>query len=171
MQFSAGKTQRRILEHEHVFWFGDLNFRIEEPFNLDQLSLEKERKQVFVGFEEGERMFEPTYRYEPGTDRWEFSKKCPLPAYTDRILWKSKDTKQLSYSSIMRMRLSDHKPVFSLLTTEVRTCDARKSLLVYDEVVKVRDRDFGNWLHLIFVLIFFPGSGRVPSQYRERGSL
>lgn len=167
MQFSVGTTHRRILEHEHVFWFGDLNYRIEEPFNLDQLSLEQEKKQVFVGFEEGDRTFEPTYRYLPGTDKWEFSKKCPLPAYTDRVLWKSKHTKQLSYSSIMAMRLSDHKPVFSLLTTQVRTCDERKSVLVYEEVVKVSNRDIRNELLPINVLFLFLGSGREGGQERE----
>ncbi|KAJ4458289.1 putative inositol 5-phosphatase 1 [Paratrimastix pyriformis] len=70
-------------QFDHVFWMGDLNYRIdlprEEVMRLieardyaalkaqDQLLRERREKRVFVGFQEGEIDFQPTYRYCRGS--------------------------------------------------------------------------------------------------------
>jgi len=74
----------RLLEHEYVFWLGDLNYRLDEEVEIveiferlynetwetlrlqDQLHLERNKKNVFHGFNEGLLSFPPTYKYQPG---------------------------------------------------------------------------------------------------------
>ena len=84
-----------VLDHDIVFWMGDLNYRIkkdveisrvydlldhvisdedkhnsEEAFHMllsfDQLNIERAARRVFPGFSEGEIKFLPTYKYIPG---------------------------------------------------------------------------------------------------------
>lgn len=75
--------------HDHVFFFGDANYRVELPFDRacelvkqrnfaailphDQMVKEMGKGRVFVGFYEGRVDFPPTYRWL--TDRDEFSWK------------------------------------------------------------------------------------------------
>lgn len=106
------EKELHILEHEIVFWIGDLNYRIdskiptEEVFSMidknnllllrayDQLNIERLRSTVLQGFTEGELLFKPTYKYQPGTDIYEMraEKKLRAPAWCDRILWRTKHT-------------------------------------------------------------------------------
>jgi len=99
-----------ILEHDVVFWIGDLNYRIDEDMAIeevydllskrdlsclrdkDQLNIERNKGSAFRGFEEGEITFLPTYKYQPGTDEYEKrpEKKQRAPAWCDRVLWKVK---------------------------------------------------------------------------------
>jgi len=131
----------RIEDHDLVFWFGDLNYRVdaftwEEAISLvkiknlhkllenDQLIIERAHKRVFHGFNEGVINFVPTYKFEPGTNNYdtrggtEKSKKKPrVPAWCDRVLWKTRDEsrsnmiQQCSYFSCAEFLASDHKPV------------------------------------------------------------
>jgi len=55
----------------------------------DQLEREKRRGNVFVGFREGPLNFPPTYKFDKGTDTYDSSAKQRIPAWTDRILYKS----------------------------------------------------------------------------------
>ena len=86
-----------ILEHDYVFWLGDLNYRIVEGISVeqvlervaggdldflrdrDQLNVERAAGRVFAGFNEGRITFLPTYKYQVGTDVYVFaSRVCPL---------------------------------------------------------------------------------------------
>lgn len=161
MQFEFGITRRFIYEHEHIFWFGDLNYRITEPpqldavtfrrqFNspnayetvryLDQMYNEQQKGRVFVDFVEGPIQFRPTYKYDPGTDHWDSSEKCRAPAWCDRVLWKSQRTTQLAYASVMELQLSDHKPVYSVFVTQVKTRDEVRYKQVHEDVLKTLDK-------------------------------
>jgi hypothetical protein len=70
-----------------IFWVGDLNYRISLPdaecrslvaagnmaklLAKDQLLEQKAAGRAFTHFTEPEIAFLPTYRYDPGTDRWD----------------------------------------------------------------------------------------------------
>ncbi|PSS11614.1 Type I inositol polyphosphate 5-phosphatase [Actinidia chinensis var. chinensis] len=135
-----------IPSHDQIFWFGDLNYRLNmldaevrklvakkqwnELLNSDQLSKELCSGHVFDGWKEGAITFPPTYKYEINTDRYvgenpKEGEKKRSPAWCDRVLWLGKGIKQLSYRRA-DMRLSDHRPVSSVFLVEVEVFDHRK---------------------------------------------
>lgn len=102
-------VDQAILDHDFVFWIGDLNYRIDEELSTDevfslidagninflrdrdQLNIERARRNVFQEFHEGLLEFLPTYKYQPGTDDYDRrpEKKLRPPAWCDRILWRT----------------------------------------------------------------------------------
>ncbi|XP_064612340.1 inositol polyphosphate 5-phosphatase K-like isoform X2 [Liolophura sinensis] len=129
-----------ILDHDYVFWIGDLNFRLDDLKNeevmecikkreysklwpYDQLNKSREDGVIFLDFDEGPLDFPPTYKFDLGTDTYDTSKKSRKPAWCDRILWMvhedafegiELEAKQLNYTSHTSYTLSDHKPVTAL---------------------------------------------------------
>ncbi|KAG7275114.1 hypothetical protein CRUP_009474 [Coryphaenoides rupestris] len=103
-----------ILEHRLVFWFGDLNFRIQDHgmlfvrscidkqtyqllWSMDQLTMMKKKEPLLQEFEEGPLDFQPTYKFDRNSDVYDSSGKKRKPAWTDRILWRLRpqgETKQ-----------------------------------------------------------------------------
>ncbi|XP_009908606.2 phosphatidylinositol 4,5-bisphosphate 5-phosphatase A [Dryobates pubescens] len=107
MQQFEGRVANGILDHDLVFWFGDLNFRIEsldirfvkyaidshilsQLWEKDQLNIAKSTWPVLSGFQEGPLNFPPTFKFDVGTNKYDSSAKKRKPAWTDRILWKIK---------------------------------------------------------------------------------
>ncbi|NXN86445.1 PI5PA phosphatase, partial [Bombycilla garrulus] len=107
MQQFEGPMANGILDHDLVFWFGDLNFRIEsldicfvkyaidsnvlsQLWEKDQLNIAKSTWPVLRGFQEGPLNFPPTFKFDVGTNKYDSSAKKRKPAWTDRILWKIK---------------------------------------------------------------------------------
>ena len=94
-----------VLEHDAVFWFGDLNSRINldadatrslamrgelEQLRLhDQLLASQRAGAAFEGFVEGVLDFPPSYKYDIGTDVFDTSEKRRPPAWCDRVLWRA----------------------------------------------------------------------------------
>uniref|UniRef100_A0A8C3A6B8 Phosphatidylinositol 4,5-bisphosphate 5-phosphatase A n=1 Tax=Cyclopterus lumpus TaxID=8103 RepID=A0A8C3A6B8_CYCLU len=107
-QFEGG-TATGVLDHDVVFWFGDLNFRIEDYdihvvksaidsnklpllWERDQLNMAKHTESILEGFIEGPLKFPPTYKFDVGTHTYDTSAKKRKPAWTDRILWRPRRT-------------------------------------------------------------------------------
>ncbi|XP_049625310.1 phosphatidylinositol 3,4,5-trisphosphate 5-phosphatase 1 [Suncus etruscus] len=126
----------------HLFWLGDLNYRVDLPtweaetiiqkikqqqypdlLAHDQLLQERRDQKVFLHFEEEEITFAPTYRFERMTrDKYAYTKqkatgmKYNLPSWCDRILWKSYPLVHVlcqSYGCTSDIMTSDHSPVFA----------------------------------------------------------
>ncbi|XP_051888335.1 phosphatidylinositol 4,5-bisphosphate 5-phosphatase A [Pristis pectinata] len=107
LQQFNGPVATGVLDHDVVFWFGDLNFRIEQYdirfiknaieknklgvlWEKDQLNIAKVNEPALNGFQEGPLNFRPTYKYDVGTNTFDTSSKKRKPAWTDRILWRVK---------------------------------------------------------------------------------
>ena len=76
---------------------------IAELMKNDQFFQQRHQRKVFVGFQEGEITFQPTYKYDPGTNIWDSSEKARPPAWTDRILWTGEHIHQTAYRSHMEL--------------------------------------------------------------------
>lgn len=145
LTFSRNYT---LPDHDHILWFGDLNYRITLPndqcrffvekgafddlFKQDQLQQEMKKKGAFFGFNEGPILFYPTYKFDKGTNDYDTSEKQRIPSWTDRILYQSDsdvpELEQLNYSSIFDMVYSDHKPVYSTFSSQVEFVDESKKV-------------------------------------------
>jgi len=130
-------------QFHHVFWMGDLNYRLdygdqgdkktpdkdqfddmvqmiddgkyEEMFQYDQLAREMNSCRVFFGFQEGVYDFKPTFKRLRGPEEGYTQQRSP--AYCDRILWRTYpgyDIKQMELDSVEKFTTSDHKPVYSI---------------------------------------------------------
>lgn len=137
-----------IKDHDHIIWFGDLNYRIEmsnmecrhlveggafdELIQRDQLTDERKRNAAFSDFSEGLVKFYPTYKFDKGTTNYDTSEKQRIPSWTDRVLYKSKNKglTQLAYNSLMNVSLSDHKPVYAIFKAKVEIIDKAKKLAI-----------------------------------------
>uniref|UniRef100_A0A7S2LT51 Rho-GAP domain-containing protein n=1 Tax=Leptocylindrus danicus TaxID=163516 RepID=A0A7S2LT51_9STRA len=162
-QWATGTSSVGVLDHDHVFWIGDLNYRIDESIKtedclyravkgdlqplivMDQLNIERARGRVFQGFEEGNITFKPTYKYQPYTDDYETrpEKKLRAPAWCDRILWSSQNPshmKQLDYSCCSSLKISDHKPVMSTFVAVIKDIVQAKRDAIHQEIIMVIDK-------------------------------
>nr|CDS31929.1 synaptojanin 1 [Hymenolepis microstoma] len=175
-----GPDKRNVLMHDYVFWFGDLNYRINLPndevkslisrsawselVRSDQLSVQREAKEVFDGFSEGPLRFAPTYRYDLFCDSYDTSEKQRCPAWTDRVLWRkaklvfkkpntpamnagsngrsidSGDEEKLLHKNLLvyyraEIRTSDHRPVAAVFDIDIQVVEPKKRRQVIEEEI------------------------------------
>ncbi|ELU13654.1 hypothetical protein CAPTEDRAFT_98393, partial [Capitella teleta] len=134
-----------IMDHDYVFWMGDLNFRLDEIsrdevvkrvqnndleslYQYDQLKKAMAEEVILVDFQEGPLTFPPSYKFDKKTNVYDTSSKKRKPGWCDRILWMvHPDTfedvplsvRQVAYSSIPEYTDSDHKPVIAEFVIQV----------------------------------------------------
>ena len=142
-------------EFDHLFWIGDLNYRVDRNFELpksehkskeenwntvkslieaedwqgilkdDQLHKSRRAGSAWVGFMEENICFAPTFKVErsPGPGQY---KKKRVPAYCDRILFKSAWHTRFNvacnmYRGCPQVSTSDHKPVIADMEVKIST--------------------------------------------------
>ncbi|KFB38383.1 AGAP011644-PA-like protein [Anopheles sinensis] len=139
------KAKETIFDHDYVFWFGDLNFRLtgeattsadeiramvardelKQLIEKDQLLLVRREGRAFQKLQERLPQFPPTFKFEHGTSEYDMKRR---PAWTDRILYAVNENnyrnvrltvEQTSYKSHPSYSISDHKPVTSEFTLKV----------------------------------------------------
>lgn len=159
----------RLDDHDTIFWFGDLNYRLDnlsliktfrlindqnygELLKYDQLNMEKNKKKIFENYLEGEIKFRPSYKYVTKSDLYEKQltitsldqednlAKVKLPSWTDRVLYKSQKCSLVQYSCINTITISDHKPVYALFDLEVKKIDQKKYMKLYEDMLKESDK-------------------------------
>ncbi|PHH87868.1 hypothetical protein CDD83_8295 [Cordyceps sp. RAO-2017] len=128
------QRNRGIDDHDAVIWLGDFNYRIglgaeaartlikkrdlATLYENDQLNLQMVAGLAFNFYSEARIGFMPTYKFDIGTDQYDTSEKARIPAWTDRILRKGPNLRQLSYDSAP-LRFSDHRPVYATFECKV----------------------------------------------------
>lgn len=137
---------------DRIFFCGDLNYRIDLPrervehtvreakkhekvgpkaleklLRHDQLRAVMAEGSAFPGFAEGQISFDPTFKYDKGTQDFDTSPKQRIPAWTDRVLFKPKGTRVLTYDSVPLASRSDHRPVFASFRVNRRSNSESKS--------------------------------------------
>ncbi|KAF9236877.1 Endonuclease/exonuclease/phosphatase [Melanogaster broomeanus] len=129
--YVGGGDGSMVLDHEIVFLNGDMNYRIDQRRDAvitaiqsgdleslqahDQLLKEMHFNRAFRlrAFAEGPLTFAPTYKYDRRSDAFDTSEKRRVPAWCDRVLWRSRDpgrVMQLHYTRY-EANVSDHRPV------------------------------------------------------------
>ncbi|KUI66736.1 Inositol-1,4,5-trisphosphate 5-phosphatase 1 [Cytospora mali] len=132
------QRNRGIDHHDTVIWLGDFNYRIgltwekamdlvkqrdlESLYANDQLNLQMVAGLSFPFYSEARITFMPTYKFDIGTDTYDSSEKSRIPAWTDRILRKGPNLRQLAYNCAP-LKFSDHRPVYALFDCNVSIVD------------------------------------------------
>ncbi|KGU33047.1 hypothetical protein MGI_02348 [Candida albicans P75016] len=151
IQFSKN---RRIQNHDAVIWLGDFNYRIDltndqvkpmilqklyaKIFECDQLNKQMANGESFPFFSEQEINFPPTYKFDKGTKVYDTSEKQRIPAWTDRILFLSRQNliEPLSYNSCQNLTFSDHRPVYATFKITVKIINHTIKKNLSDEIYK-----------------------------------
>ncbi|XP_044512218.1 type IV inositol polyphosphate 5-phosphatase 3-like isoform X2 [Mangifera indica] len=135
---------KSIYDHERIIWLGDLNYRINLPYEKiqeliskkdwsklmekDQLIRELRRGRPFDGWSEGTLNFPPTYKYELNSEKYHGEDPKAgrrNPAWCDRILSYGKGMRLLKYRRA-EIKMSDHRPVTATYMAEVEEFSHRK---------------------------------------------
>ncbi|KIW17791.1 hypothetical protein PV08_04986 [Exophiala spinifera] len=107
-------------------------------YENDQLNIQMVVGNCFNFYREGRVRFLPTYKYDIGKDDFDSSDKQRIPAWTDRILWKvnhkgaqggeilGTQMRQLEYDSVMKLKFSDHRPVYAVFEMGILVVDESK---------------------------------------------
>lgn len=169
-------------QFHHIFFMGDLNYRIEVKFE-DAVKLSKDenfaellrydqlREQMYLGsvladFSEASITFPPTYKYVVGTTEFDESNKKNAPSYTDRVLWKSLPGSEIScdeYGLCRTLNTSDQMPVYAHFTVNTlrpylsifSKSEPNRLLKIEEVVVSGRDTVISR-PHLTFYGEFIP---------------
>ncbi|XP_047979797.1 type IV inositol polyphosphate 5-phosphatase 3-like isoform X2 [Salvia hispanica] len=157
---SAMGLPYRIYDHERIIWLGDLNYRINLPYDQtreliskkdwpklleqDQLVRELKKGRAFDGWSEGSLSFAPTYKYELNSNTYigeDPKAGRRTPAWCDRILSFGKGMRLVDYRR-SEIKLSDHRPVTATYMVEVEVFSQKKlqrALTFTDAEVKEED--------------------------------
>ncbi len=92
----------------HCFFMGDLNYRV--ALYGDELKRQIDESKVFIGFNEQDIHFDPTYKFNVGSSSYN-SKR--IASWCDRILYQkyNGNEKLIRYDKLPFLS-SDHQPVF-----------------------------------------------------------
>ncbi|KAG8720290.1 hypothetical protein FRC08_000650 [Ceratobasidium sp. 394] len=138
--FVSGGDGSMVLDHEVVFLNGDLNYRIDQRRDVvipsiqsgdldfllghDQLLKEMHSNPGFRlrHFAEAPITFVPTYKYDRKSDEFDTSEKRRIPAWCDRILFRSRGDHVLcDRYTRWEANVSDHRPVSGAFTVQVKS--------------------------------------------------
>eukprot|EP00793_Prasinoderma_coloniale_P006257 PRCOL_00001087-RA len=136
-----------------IVWYGDFNYRIDLPNEEvrpaiqrgdlgvlrghDQLMREQAAGRAFRRMREAQIEFPPTYKFDKGygSQSYDTSEKCRIPAWTDRVLvFDHRATRNpgacttvdvVRYEAEMDAFGSDHRPVRAELAVRMAVAEAR----------------------------------------------
>jgi hypothetical protein len=155
------QRNRSIDDHDTIVWLGDFNYRIgmsadrvkslfhqdtlenlQKLYENDQLNIQMVAGLTFPHYNEAMIKFKPTYKFDVGTDTYDTSEKARIPAWTDRILRKGSNIRQIAYHSA-NLRYSDHKPVYATFECTVSIVDEVTKAKLSERLFEKRRREVG----------------------------
>ncbi|KAJ3349513.1 hypothetical protein HDU91_006376 [Kappamyces sp. JEL0680] len=181
--WERGGDGSSIMDYEHIFWGGDLNYRIDLSrqavldainesnwpllWQHDQLLKQKQENPAhgLRSFTEEPLQFAPTFKYNRGSNQYDTSEKMRIPAYCDRILYHGARITQHKYHRL-ECKMSDHRPVFATFTCKVMKLDNAKLTRVESDVQLRLKGKFDKFIELArqdFLMHYF-GIDRSQSQ-------
>jgi SacI homology domain/Endonuclease/Exonuclease/phosphatase family len=150
------QKDRTIEDHDSIIWLGDFNYRVglsddrarhlvkqndlDTLYENDQLNIQMVAGMTFPFYSEARITFPPTYKFDLGTDTYDTSEKGRIPAWTDRVLRKGTNLKQIEYNSAP-LRFSDHRPVFATFECTITIVDEAKKLALNTKLYEKRKAD------------------------------
>ncbi|TFK53347.1 DNase I-like protein [Heliocybe sulcata] len=152
--YVGGGDGSMVLDHEIVFFNGDMNYRIDQRRDPvvaavragdydylmahDQLLIQMKTNRAFRlrTFHEGPLTFAPTYKYDRRSDEYDTSEKRRIPAWCDRILWRSRHPQRVAQLHYQRYEadVSDHRPISAGFQMTVKSVNREKRARVKEEV-------------------------------------
>ncbi|KAF1807664.1 Endonuclease/exonuclease/phosphatase [Mucor lusitanicus] len=168
--FKPDSDGTSILDHDTCFLSGDLNYRIgmkrdqvlallaAESHNKfeawetlqqeDQLKKQLALNPMFrlLGFKEPPILFDPTYKYDRGTDVYDGSEKKRIPAWCDRILHRGPASMSNIYYRRHEVKASDHRPISAGFTIHAKT-------VCQDRLDQVKSQLKLDWQHTVEELV------------------
>lgn len=155
LAFALGSDGSMAMDHEICLLAGDLNYRLDlsretamtlieqnrfaDLFAADQLQLEIRSNPQFGlrHFLEAPICFAPTYKFDRLTNDYDSSDKARVPAYCDRILYRSRTGNMVQCTSYKRWdaTVSDHRPVSATFSMRVKSVDRNTWKQVADHTV------------------------------------
>ncbi|CAF0727341.1 unnamed protein product [Brachionus calyciflorus] len=161
--FRLEKALEAVSDQNYLFFFGDLNFRIEnlESDLVKELIDKKDYKTLqendqlrkcickekcFSIFKEDEIHFPPTYKFKINSDEYDLTKKDRVPSYCDRVLYKITKTdflscKSLNYNCIPSFKQSDHRPVYALFEVNALNWESDEPNVKFLEIFANNDQN------------------------------
>ncbi|CAG8977672.1 hypothetical protein HYALB_00006622 [Hymenoscyphus albidus] len=153
------QRNRGIDHHDTVIWMGDFNYRIglgservkqlvkdgdlETLYENDQLNLQMVAGLTFPYYSESRITFDPTYKYDLGSDTYDTSEKARIPAWTDRILRKGTNLRQINYNTAP-LRFSDHRPIYATFQCTVSIINEEHRESLSRSIYEKRRAEVGN---------------------------
>lgn len=150
------RSRTMLIMVDAVVWLGDFNYRIglssetaralvkrkdlETLYENDQLNLQMVAGLAFKFYSEARIGFMPTYRFDLGSDEYDTSEKARIPAWTDRILKKGTNLRQLLYDSAP-LKFSDHRPVYAAFECRVVLVDEARREAISKDLYRKRKAD------------------------------
>jgi len=150
LAYVNGGDGSMVLDHEIVFMSGDMNYRIDQRrdavvsairagdlqslYAHDQLLKEMKFNRGFRlrSFTEGPLTFAPTYKYDRRSSEYDSSEKSRVPAWCDRVLWRSRVPERVQQLHYQRYEanISDHRPISAAFRMTVKSVahDARAAV-------------------------------------------
>lgn len=152
--YAGGGDGTMITDHEIVFLNGDLNYRIDQrreaaiaAVNQGQLELLLAHDQLLKemnhnrgfrlrSFNEAPITFPPTYKYDRRSSVYDTSEKSRVPAWCDRILYRSRNESRVQTQHYKRYEanVSDHRPISAGFTVTVKSVDLEARSAVKSEL-------------------------------------
>lgn len=84
---------------------------------------------------EGQLLFEPTFKYNQGTNTYDTVKHRP-PAWTDRVLFSQREPIMfLKKYNRAEITVSDHKPIYAHFSVKVNKVDEEAKALIEESLI------------------------------------